>query len=304
MPERPPEPADPAAVTADPVTAGDIAEFLARLARQRSPALGGDPADRAELLTDKADLFARIAHQHTHTNPALADQARDIAGHARAAATDGPTTHPGRRTTAPREPRPGRAQPLHAEVDHGSTSARGRPPDRAWLVRLRRDNRAVIIATGLARSSADHLASKINTLLRPPDTEARHAQNVDTHDTTDVNDLASPTAPRQGISLSDTAEFRRASSPPSAHRRGCAGSRCSRGKRRATGRRPPPVPVLPVSGMNRSPSWGSSGSCTVISCPGTPPQTQSRSSLTTMWPAGTASRVARSRASAARSRCR
>ena len=212
MADLPPEPADPAAVTTDPVTAGDIAEFMARLTRQRSPALGGDPADRAGLLSDKADLFTRIAHQHAHTDPALADQARDIAGHARAAATDGPITHPSRRTAARLQPRHDRAQPLHAEVDHGSTSANGRPPHRAWLVRLRRDNRAVIIATGLARPSAEHLASKINQLLHPPDTDARHAENTDTHDTTNVNDLASPSSPRQGISLSNPAEFRRASS--------------------------------------------------------------------------------------------
>ena len=79
---------------------------------------------------------------------------------------------------------------MRAEIDRGSTSAKGRPPDRAWLVRLRRDNHAVIIAIGLARPSAEHLASKINQLLHPPDTRARHAENTDTHDTTDVNDLA------------------------------------------------------------------------------------------------------------------
>lgn len=224
MAKRPPDPAsapadpvtaDPATAdpaTADPVTAGDIAEFMARLAQHRSPALGGDPADRAELLSDKADLFARIAHQHTRTDPALADQARDVAGRARTAATS-PATRPGRRTTGHREPRPDRAQPLHAEVDHGSTSAKGQAPGRAWLVRLRRDNRAVIIATGLARPSAEHLASKINQLINPLAADARHAENTDTDDTTNVNDLALSTAPRQGISLSNTAEFRRASSP-------------------------------------------------------------------------------------------
>jgi hypothetical protein len=41
---------------------------------------------------------------------------------------------------------------------------------------------------------------------------ARHAENPKTHDTTNVNDLASPSSSRQGISLSNTAEFRRASS--------------------------------------------------------------------------------------------
>jgi hypothetical protein len=212
MADHPPEPADTPPTTG-PVTAGDIAAFTARLARRRSPALGGDPVDRAELLSDKADLFARIADQHARTDPALAEHARGIAGHARAAATD-PTTHPRHRTqTANDQPRQHRRdQPLRAEVDRGSTSAKGRPPDRAWLVRLRRGHRAVIIVTGLARPSAEHLACQINQLLHPPDTQTRHAENAETHDTTDVNDLASPSSPRQGISLSNTAEFRRASS--------------------------------------------------------------------------------------------
>jgi hypothetical protein len=207
MAEHPPEPANPATVTA-----ADIAEFTARLARRRSPTPGDDPGDRAELLSDKADLFARIAHQHARTDPTLAEQARDIAEHARAAATEPTTRLRHRSETAHDEPRQHRDQPLRAEIDRGSTSAKGRPPDRAWLVRLRRDNHAVIIAIGLARPSAEHLASKINQLLRPPDNQTRHAENADTHDTTDVNDLASPPSPRQGISLSNTAEFRRASS--------------------------------------------------------------------------------------------
>jgi hypothetical protein len=56
------QPADP--VTADPVTAREIAEFLHHLARFRSPAAGGDPADHAALLARKAELFTRIADQH------------------------------------------------------------------------------------------------------------------------------------------------------------------------------------------------------------------------------------------------
>jgi hypothetical protein len=51
-------------VTADHVTAREIAEFLHHLARFRSPAAGGDPADHAALLARKAELFARIADQH------------------------------------------------------------------------------------------------------------------------------------------------------------------------------------------------------------------------------------------------
>src|SRR5207344_317301 len=110
-----------------PATAGEIAEFLHRLARLRPPALGGDPAEHAALLAHKAELFARIADQHTHTDPVHADQARQAAERASAAAT-------------------------------------------------------------------------------------RHAENRGTQDSTDVNDLTSPSTPRWGISLSNTAEFRRASS--------------------------------------------------------------------------------------------
>jgi hypothetical protein len=168
MADLPPDPADP--VTADPVTAGDIAEFMARLKRHHSPALGGDPAGRAELLCDKANLFTRIAQQHTRTDPILAEQARDIAGHARTAATDGPTTHPGRRTAARRDPRHNTDQPLHAEVDHGSTSAKGQLPGRVWLVRLRRDNHAVIIATR-PRPTFRRAPRRPD---QPADTPARH----------------------------------------------------------------------------------------------------------------------------------
>ena len=41
--------------------------------------------------------------------------------------------------------------PITVEVDIGSASSRGRPPERAWLVRLRRADRAVIVAIGLRR---------------------------------------------------------------------------------------------------------------------------------------------------------
>jgi len=51
----------------DHVTAGEIAEFLHHLARYRSPALGGDPADRATLPARKTDPFTRIADPHART---------------------------------------------------------------------------------------------------------------------------------------------------------------------------------------------------------------------------------------------
>jgi hypothetical protein len=57
------------------------------------------------------------------------------------------------------------ADPITVEVDAGSASSRGRPPDRSWLVRLRRSDRAVIIAIGLRRHAADRLAEQLTDLL-------------------------------------------------------------------------------------------------------------------------------------------
>ncbi len=108
-------------------SAGEIAEFLHRLARLRPPALGGDPAEYAALLAHKAKLLARIADQHARTDPPHAGEAREIAERAQRAVT------------------------------------------------------------------------------------TRHT--ADTHDTTNVKDLRSPSFPGWGISLSNTGEFRRASSP-------------------------------------------------------------------------------------------
>ena len=55
--------------------------------------------------------------------------------------------------------------PISVEVDMGSASSRGRPPDRSWLVRLRRADRAVIVAIGLRRHAADRLAEQLTDLL-------------------------------------------------------------------------------------------------------------------------------------------
>lgn len=52
-----------------------------------------------------------------------------------------------------------------AEVAMGSATSRGRHPDQAWLVSLRRTDRNVIVATGLRRRDADRLADQINELL-------------------------------------------------------------------------------------------------------------------------------------------
>ena len=67
-----------------------------------------------------------------------------------------------------RERRP--AVPLvTVQIDTGSTSSRGRPPGRTWLIRLRRGNRSVITTTGLSRTSAEHLAGQITDLLAEPE---------------------------------------------------------------------------------------------------------------------------------------
>ena len=59
--------------------------------------------------------------------------------------------------------------PVRVEIDAGSTSSRGRPPGRTWLIRLRRGRQCVITTTGLSRTSAEHLAQQITELLAEPD---------------------------------------------------------------------------------------------------------------------------------------
>jgi len=57
------------------------------------------------------------------------------------------------------------------QIDTGSTSSRGQPPGHAWLIRLRRGKQSVIITTGMSRTSAEHLAEKITSLLAEPEPE-------------------------------------------------------------------------------------------------------------------------------------
>lgn len=54
---------------------------------------------------------------------------------------------------------------LSVEVDMGSATSRGRPPERAWLVRVRRGERSVIVAYGLRRPAADRLVEQLTDLL-------------------------------------------------------------------------------------------------------------------------------------------
>lgn len=86
----------------------------------------------------------------------------------------GPTGRPARfcsdicRTRAHRDTRRKADTPVSVEVDMGSASSRGRPPERAWLVRLRRADQTVIVAIGLRRSAPDRLAEQISDLLHQP----------------------------------------------------------------------------------------------------------------------------------------
>ncbi len=75
---------------------------------------------------------------------------------------------PACRTEAHRQRPPDAHQPLLVEVDHGSTSSRGRPAGHVWLVRLRRGHHQAIIAVGLGRPSADDLARQLRDVIDPP----------------------------------------------------------------------------------------------------------------------------------------
>jgi len=54
---------------------------------------------------------------------------------------------------------------LSVEVDYEGDPCAGRPTGRVWLVRMRRGNNDVVIATELGRPSADHLAGQISQLI-------------------------------------------------------------------------------------------------------------------------------------------
>jgi hypothetical protein len=48
--------------------------------------------------------------------------------------------------------------PITVEVDYGSASSRGCPVGTAWMVWLRRGDKAVIMTIGQSRDGADRLA--------------------------------------------------------------------------------------------------------------------------------------------------
>jgi len=75
---------------------------------------------------------------------------------------------PACRTETYRQTHPAAREPVVVEVDHGSTSSRGRPSGHVWLVRLRRGQQQTVIAVGLGRPSAEHLANQIRNVITPP----------------------------------------------------------------------------------------------------------------------------------------
>lgn len=59
--------------------------------------------------------------------------------------------------------------PITVEVDYGSASSRGRRAGAAWMVRLRRSYKAVIVAIGRSRAAADRLAEQLVDLVETPE---------------------------------------------------------------------------------------------------------------------------------------
>lgn len=56
---------------------------------------------------------------------------------------------------------------LTVEVDAVAGDAPGRPTGHVWLVRMRRGERSLDVATGLGRPSAEYLARQIRDLIEP-----------------------------------------------------------------------------------------------------------------------------------------
>ena len=56
---------------------------------------------------------------------------------------------------------------LVVEVDHEQVEDMGRPTGHVWLVRLRRGDRLVEVATGLGRPSAEYLARQLRDIIDP-----------------------------------------------------------------------------------------------------------------------------------------
>jgi|BarGraIncu00222A_1022003.scaffolds.fasta_scaffold56289_2 hypothetical protein len=61
-----------------------------------------------------------------------------------------------------------RSRRLTVEVEHPETCPDGRPPERVWMVRLRRGRRTVVVGEALGWPSAHALAGELNELLTGP----------------------------------------------------------------------------------------------------------------------------------------
>jgi hypothetical protein len=54
---------------------------------------------------------------------------------------------------------------VRVDAETGSATSWGRHPDQAWLVRVSRGDRSVIVAWGLTRNTAEGLAQRIMAVL-------------------------------------------------------------------------------------------------------------------------------------------
>ena len=55
--------------------------------------------------------------------------------------------------------------PVTAEVHFGSATTRSRKEERAWMVKLRRGNKELIVAIGQTRDAAERLTARLNEFL-------------------------------------------------------------------------------------------------------------------------------------------
>jgi hypothetical protein len=122
-----------------------------------------------------------------------------------------PDTHPAPPDPPPRVTAREIAEFLHELARHHVPDRGGDPTSHATLL-ARKADLFTRIADQHAHTDPVHAEQARQAAERARTAATRHADNADTHDTTNVNDLTSPSTPRWGISLSDTAEFRRAPS--------------------------------------------------------------------------------------------
>lgn len=114
------------------------------------------------------EVIQQVTRFLTHSSPqSLATWVGELASHLRPRPTAPGDPHPGRARSTPAH----EATPVTVEVDHGSASSRGQPPGHVWLVRLGHANRSIVVAVGLSRTAADHLAEHITDVIGPTTTQ-------------------------------------------------------------------------------------------------------------------------------------